>query len=185
MATVQSNAQTSDDYFRQAIRAWESAIEAGVKMQEENAQWMRQIFTDSGSLTEWYNKAQAVAGEAVGTLQENVDESIRVMNQQAESSVRLIQKALDARHGETDADTRAKFADWWESALDAVRGNTQAMMKANSRMLATWSELTRKIHGEATNAMTDLAQKTAETAEKMTQTSADRVKEMVKQASAV
>jgi hypothetical protein len=177
--------QNSDDYFRQAIRSWESTVEAGVRMQEETAKWVRQIFSESGSLTQWYNKAQTMVGEAANKVQENVDESIQVMNQQAESSVRLIQKALDARHAEAGADAQAKLTDWWETALEAVRTNTQAVVKANSRILTTWSEMARKINGEAADAMAALAQKTADNAEKMTKSTAARVKEMVKQASAL
>ena len=52
------------------------------------------------SLTEMYNKGQAMAGEAMAKAQENIDEAIRVINQQAESSVRLMQKAIDARQSD-------------------------------------------------------------------------------------
>jgi hypothetical protein len=175
--------QTSDDLFRQAIGAWESAVESGVKMQEQSAKWVREMLGNSDSLTEWYNKGQAVAGETIAKTQESVDEAIRVMNQQAESSVRLMQKALDARQDNGSADARKRFAEWWETALDSMRTNSQAILKANSRILTTWSELARKVNSDTADTMSHLAEKTAEQAEKMTKSAAEHVKEMVKQAS--
>src|SRR5208337_2860118 len=74
----------SDDLFRQAMKAWETAAEAGVKMQEECAKWVRQMFCESSTLTDWYEKGQKVMSEAIAKSQENVDEAIRLMNQQAE-----------------------------------------------------------------------------------------------------
>ena len=80
----------SDDLFRQATRAWETAAEAGVKMQEECAKWVRQMFCESSTFSGWYEKGQKVMHEAIAKSQENVDEAIRLMNQQAEASLKLI-----------------------------------------------------------------------------------------------
>ena len=60
-----TSTQNSDDLFRQAICAWESAVASGVKMQEESAKALREMFSNSSSLSEWYNKGQAVAGETI------------------------------------------------------------------------------------------------------------------------
>src|SRR5580700_448088 len=87
----------SDDLFRQAMRAWETAAEAGVKMQEECAKWVRQMYCESSTLSDWYEKGQKVMGEAIAKSQENVDEAIQLMNQQAEASLKLVQKALEVR----------------------------------------------------------------------------------------
>jgi hypothetical protein len=180
-----TSTQNGDDLFRQAICAWESAVESGVKMQEESSKWLREMMGKSNSLTEWYNKGQAMAGETIAKTQENIDEAIRVINQQAESSIMLMQKALDARQSEkSSADARVKFAEWWESAMESMRTGSQAMLTANSRILTTWSDLVRKINGETADTMTQWAQKTAEQAERISKTAAQHVKDMVKQASA-
>lgn len=181
MATTTQN---GDDLFRQAICAWESAVKSGVKMQEESAKWMREMCSNSNSLTDWYNKGQEMAGETIAKAQENIDEAIRVFNQQAESSVMLIQKAVDARQNEkSSTDARVRFAEWWEAAMESMRMNSQAILKANSHILATWSEMARKINSEAADSMSHLAQKTAEQADKMTKSAAEHVKEMMQQAS--
>jgi hypothetical protein len=173
----------SDDLFRQSMRAWETAAEAGVKMQEECAKWVRQMFCESSTFNAWYEKGQKVMSEAIAKSQENVDEAIRLMNQQAEASLKLIQKALEVRDTESPSDGPAKLTDWWQSALETMRINNQAVLKANSRILSTWSEMARKVNGEAADTMADLAKKTSEQAEQITKVSVDRFREMASQAS--
>src|SRR5208337_5084497 len=94
----------SDELFCQAIKAWETAAEAGVKMHEECSKWVRQMFCESSTLTDWFEKGQKVVSEAITKSQENVDESIRLMNQQAETSLKLIQKALEVRDAESPSE---------------------------------------------------------------------------------
>ena len=180
MATV---TQPSDDLFRQAISAWQSAVESGVKMQEESARWLREMCCTSEPLTDWCSKGQAMAGETISKVQENIDEAIRVINQQVESSMKLLQKALDARQADVGADAGTRFVEWWEAATESMRTNSQTMLKANSRILSTWSELARKMNVDAADAMAGLARQTAEQAEKMTKSAAEHVKEAAGQAS--
>jgi hypothetical protein len=169
--------------FQQALQAWESAVESGVKMQEEYTKWLRQSCCGTGAIKEMYTKTQSAVGETVAKVQENIDEAVRLVNQQAESSIRLVQKAMEVRQSETPSDPQAKMTEWWEAALDTARGNTQAVLAANSRMLATWSEMARKFNGEAAESMSNMAKKTAEQAENISRRTAEQVKEMVRQTS--
>jgi len=173
----------SDELFRQAMKAWETAAEAGVKMQEECAKWVRQMFCESSTLTDWYQKGQKVMSEAIAKSQENVDEAIALMNQQAETSLNLIQKALEVRDSEAPGEGPRKLTDWWQSALETMRINNQAVLKANSRILNTWADMARKVNGDAAETMSDLAKKTSEHAEKMAKASVERFKEMAEQGS--
>lgn len=183
MATSTQN-QASEDLFRQAIRAWESAAETGVKMQEESAKWLRQTFSsETGSMTDWYNKSQSILSETIVKSQENIDETVRLMNQQAESSIRLIQKALEAKGGESEADAREKFTQWWETAVETMRANSEAVLNSNRKVLATWTEMAKKIQDQATGVMSDLSKKSVEQAAEMTRATTDRAKEMVGQMS--
>ena len=173
----------SDELFQQATQAWETAAEAGVKMHEECAKWVRQMFCESSTLSDWYEKGQKAVSETIAKNQENVDEAIKLMNQQAEASLKLIQKAVEVRNSESPADGPAKITEWWQGALDTMRTNNQAVLKANSRILNTWSDMARKVNGEAADTMADLAKKTSEQAEQITKASVDRFKEMATQAS--
>src|SRR5208283_2886313 len=71
-SSAMTNFPKSDDLFRQATKAWETAAEAGVKMQEECAKWVQHMFCESSTLSDWYEKGQKVMSEAIAKSQENV-----------------------------------------------------------------------------------------------------------------
>jgi hypothetical protein len=178
-----SSSPKSDELFGQAMKAWATAAEAGVKMQEECASWVRQMFCESSTLTDWYENGQKLMSEAIAKSQENVNESIGLMNQQAEASLKLLHKALEVRDGEMPANGPKKLADWWQAALETMRINNQAVLKANSRILSTWSEMARKVNGDAADTMAELAKKTSEQAEHLAKASVERFKDLAAQAS--
>lgn len=175
--------QMNEEFVRQGIRAWESAIEATAKMQEEGNKWLRQVFSDAGSVNDLYEQGQAFAADIVTKTQANVDEAIRLINQNAESTVRLVQKALDARQTETSAEARARLADWCEAAMETMLMNTQAVLQANSRMLTAWSDVAKRVNGDVAEKVAEVAKKTAEQAEKMARSATNRMKEMAAQSS--
>jgi hypothetical protein len=175
--------QIHDEFLRQGIRAWESAVEASAKMQEEGTKWLRQVFSEAGSVNEWYNKGQAAAGEMVAKAHENADEAIRLINQNAEAAVRLVQKMLDARQIESPTEARARIADLCETAMETMLMNTQAVLQANSRILAAWSDVAKRVNGDVAEKVAEVAKKTAEQADKMARTATQRMREMAAQAS--
>ena len=77
-----------------------------------------------------------------------------------------------------------KLTEWWQAAMETMRINNQAVLKANSRILSTWSEMARKVNGDAADTMADLAKKTSEQAEQIAKASVERFKEMASQAAA-
>ena len=178
-----TSAPTSDELFREGIRAWESAVDVGVKMQEEYGQWLRQVFCDTGSLSDWCTKAQTAMTESIGRMQENIEEATRLVNQNAETCIRLVQKAMDARQPESTTEARARFAEWWGAALESMRTNTQAILGANSRVLSAWSDLAHKVNGEAAEKMAEMAKKATEQAGKMARTVTEQAREMAQQTS--
>ncbi len=158
------------------MKAWESAAEAGVRLQQECAQWMHHLFCEPSTLTE---KGQKMMREAIIKSQHNIDEAIRLINQQAEASLKLVQKALESRGAEANVLEPARITRWWPVALDSMRVTNQTLLMANSRVLSTWSEMARKLNSDAGDTMSELAAKTSEHAKQMAKLSVDRFKELV------
>ncbi len=173
--------QSGEHLFRRAMDAWESALESGVKLQEESTRWLRETLCNSHTLSEWQHKAQTGTAEAIAKARESLDEGVRVMNQQAEASVRLVQKALDAPRNGSPADAPAKVAEWWQMAAESLCANTEAVLKANSSMLTAWLELLRKLSDEAGESLSHWAQTSAEQVERMVASAAANAKDMARQ----
>ena len=73
--------------------------------------------------------------------QKNAEEWLKLVEQNYKRSLGLLKKAW-----ETDADAstmRAKTQELWESSLELVRDNAQAMAQANMKMMEVWAGMLR------------------------------------------
>jgi len=170
MAQANSTSTIPDasELFGQASRAFEAALKQGIKIQEESAKWMTDMMSDFGSPKKWQERTQAVMEEAVAAAQKNVDEAIRLMNQNAQTSIDLMQKAMEARQSESAADAQTTMREWWESLMGAMRTNTQAVLQANNRLVESWAGIARKMDGgmfgQMAERMADQAKRMGESA---------------------
>lgn len=139
------------ELFEHAMEMWETAIQTGVKLQEESTKRFADMMTQFGPPQEWQKRTQSFVSDAIQTTQKNVEDAMRVMNESAKRTMDLLQKALDAGQVEANADPQAKARDVWEATLSALRANAQAIVQANTRVLESWAELGKKLNGTMTN----------------------------------
>jgi len=144
MSTTNAGA---NELYNQAIETLEAAIRTGVKMQEEYTRWFTEMLGDMGSPQEWQSRSQTFLNDTVQMAQRNVDEAARIMNQNFKTAMELMQRGFEARQVNSTADGQAKTREIWETALGALRSNTEAVVQANSRMLETWTELAKRLRG--------------------------------------
>jgi hypothetical protein len=146
---MSTTTERTNDVLGQTIENFENALKTGVKMQEDYARWFTETLGDLGSPQDWQGKVQAVLNEAIQMAQRNVDEGVRMMNQNTKTVMEMVQRALDVRQVSSTADAQAKTREIWETALGALRTNTEAVVQANSRMLESWSGLATKLRSGA------------------------------------
>ncbi len=144
MAATKSATMDASSLFDQAVETYEAALKTGVKIQEETTRWWSQMMTDLGSPQNWQQRAQQVLNDAIPTAQKSFDESVKVMNQNAATCLDLLQKAMETGQSESMADAQNKTRQLWESSLNALRTNTQAMISANGRIMESWAALARQ-----------------------------------------
>jgi polyhydroxyalkanoate synthesis regulator protein len=149
--TTKTAAGASNELFDQAMEMFETALQTGVKIQEESTRRLTEMMTRFGPPQEWQKKTQSMFNEALQTTQKNVEEAIRVMNESAKRNVDLLQKAFEAGQAENTGEAQAKARDVWEATMGAVRANAQAIVQANTRVLESWAELGKKLNGTMVN----------------------------------
>lgn len=147
---MSTTTERANELFSQAIETFETAIKTGVRMQEEYTRWFTDMLGDLGSPQEWQTKSQAIINESIQMAQRNVDEAIRMMNQNTKTAMELTQRAFEARQVGSASDAQAKTREIWETALGALRTNTEAVVQANSRMLESWTELAKRLRNTVT-----------------------------------
>jgi hypothetical protein len=177
--TPEASATGTGELFRQAVETFEAAIKTGVAMQEETARRFTEMLRDVGSPLEWQRKGQSVINETIVMTQKNVEEAMRVMNQNAKTAMSLMQKSFEASPIGNGSQTSPnpqipRTDDLWEAALGALRTNTQVILQSNTRMVESWSQLAKDINSRV--------QETAEQAVRQTQETMRKAEEHVKQA---
>jgi hypothetical protein len=144
-------APDASELFGQSMRMFETAMRTGAKVQEESARWFSGMVSNMASPQGWQKRTEEVINETISITQKNVEEALRVMNQNARTGIELLQKAFEARQADSPTDAQTKSRELWETALGALRANTEAVLQANSRWAESWAEVTRRLAGETEN----------------------------------
>jgi hypothetical protein len=152
----------ASELFGQAARSFEAAIQTGLRLQEESLKCMTDMLSDIASPQNWQKKAQAKMSQIMAISQQSIEETIRVMNENAKTSMECLQKAFHSQPGEPK-EAQAKTMEMWETALGVVRRNTEAALRANRRAVETWAEIS-KTNGEHAEHVAEMAQKAAQAA---------------------
>jgi hypothetical protein len=150
------------DLLQKSMETFQSAVKTGIRMQEESTRRFTEVLTAIGSPLDWQKKSQTIFAEAVRVAQKGVDEAIGAMNSSVKTATDLMHKALQTGDG-TDQNIEQKNQRLWELTLDAMRSSTEAMLEANSRVLASWANLVKTLNG-AFEQMGDGMHRTAEKA---------------------
>ena len=131
------------DVFGQAARLFQNAIEAGVRVQEESAKSFSDMMGRLAAPVDWQQRTQATLDQAMGAAQQNWQEALRVMNDNAKLSFELLEKAFNSRQTEGVEDGATKVRELWETAMGGLRRNTEVLVQANSRLLESWKEVAK------------------------------------------
>ena len=133
----------SASLFQQAMESFETALRAGMKLQEESTQQCVEILRDVGSPLEWERTVPAKVTKAITAMQQNVDQSIRFMNENAQQTVNLMEMALQMHR--TDQEDCEEESYFWTYAVNAMQSNAQIIRQANARVVESWSELAKEV----------------------------------------
>ena len=87
---------STGEMFRQGMETFEAAMKAAARIQEESARRFADMLQEMGSPMQWQKRFQTVMTESVSMTQKNLDEAVKVMNQNAKATMELFQKALRA-----------------------------------------------------------------------------------------
>ena len=133
----------SGELFHQAMEAFEATVRVGMKLREESVQRCVEILRDVGSPLEWERTVPVKVTKAIAAMQQNVDQSIRFMNENAQQTVNLMEMALQMHR--TNSDANEEGDRFWTDALNAMRTNAQIIGQANARILESWGELAKEV----------------------------------------
>jgi len=121
------------ELFEQAMKNYEEALQASLKLQQESARWWMDLLTQTGSLQEWQAKLNELSSNSVATAQKSMEENLKLIEQNSKTSLQLLKKAMDTANADTVPTAQVKLEELWEASLDALRSNAKAVSQANAK----------------------------------------------------
>ncbi|MFZ5831968.1 MAG: hypothetical protein ACOY3P_17935 [Planctomycetota bacterium] len=149
MSTAAEQATHYKQVFEQAAKLYESAVHAGIQIQEHTLKSLGETMGSFGSPADWQKRNEAAAWQALGAAQKNTDDAIRMMNENAKTCVDLLQSAFNVRQDESSAETQGHVREMWETAIGSLRRNIEVMLQANNRVLESWREIMKIMNGRS------------------------------------
>lgn len=141
MATKTAN--IGADVLNQAVDTFDTALKAGVKMQQEMIDWWSEL-AGQASVTEYRDRVQDIAAEAVPIAQKNVEEQLKAFDQSCKNCLDLLKRGLETAQSDSVSDLQARTQELWEASLKTMRNNTEAIVQANTRAMTSFADLARK-----------------------------------------
>ena len=141
-----SSTPTAVQLVDQATRMFQTALEAGIKIQEESTKTLTDLMKNGASAQHWQDRARSVMDQSFSCAKENMDAAIQVVNENTKIGLELLAKALDARHTTTEADVQSRTKEAWETSVGSLRRNTELLVQVNHRLLESWQQVTKIVY---------------------------------------
>lgn len=135
------------ELFEQAMKNYEHALQAGLKLQQESAKWWVDMMTQAGAPQDWQAKVNELASESVSMVQKRTEENLKLVEQSSRASLDLLGKAMNAMKMDTTSASQSKMQELWEASLEAVRTNATAVSQANMKWAESWMHMIPKAKG--------------------------------------
>ena len=132
------------ELFEQAMKNYEQALQAGLKLQQESAKWWMDLVSQAGCAQDWQTKANDLASESVSVIQKRMEDNLKLVEQSSRTSLDLLGKAMDAMKADTLSSGQAKVQEVWEASLNTVRSNATAINQANTKWIESWMQMMPK-----------------------------------------
>lgn len=135
------------DMTDKAMKNYETALRAGLKLQEEAVRCWSNIFNQTATAQDWqkrFSNFTCITSEVMPLTQRRMEEVLDLMEQNGRTSAELMKKAVDAAQTPVPAESQAKWMDFWTSSLGAMRSNAEAISQINARAIDSWIDFVRQ-----------------------------------------
>jgi hypothetical protein len=140
--TAKTQTNRAGEVFDDAVATFNDAIRSGVKLQEEVGKWWSDALDQKSPLDDWQKKSKTVLSEAIPAAQKSAEDWLKLIEQNHKRSLALLKQALETEPTDP-ASIRAKSQKLWESSLELLRDNAEAIAQTNVKMMEVWAGIIR------------------------------------------
>lgn len=126
--------------FKQATETFQAAMQTGTKFQQEavNA-WMKPMMGNT-LIDDIRTRGQKVAEASIKLMQQNLDDSQKLLDTQCRQSMDLLRKAFDASATTEKADLFETTRTLWQNTLESMRTSVEQIARTNASAVENWSK---------------------------------------------
>ena len=132
------------EVFDQALKNYEQTLRAGLKLQEEAGRWWTNLLNHATSAHDWQKRVAAVTNEVIAPTQKRMEDYLGLVERNNHANVELLKKALEAAQTTGPSEFQAKWVDFWQTSLNSLQANAQAVAQINGKMMESWISFVKK-----------------------------------------
>jgi translation initiation factor 2 alpha subunit (eIF-2alpha) len=136
-----NTSKNPNELFEDALKTFEQVMQSGVKLQKETTKCWTEVMSDAALPNEWQEKAKKAAAESLNLSQNQLKETMKLMEQQSKLGLDLVQQALNAAQSKDLKEGQAKTRELWESCFTTVKTSAQTLIQHNAKALESWQNL--------------------------------------------
>lgn len=137
--------KTPTELFEEALKHYETAVKAGLKLQQETTETWSRMLKEAGLPEEWYTRFKETTERSLPLVQKNAEETLQLIEANSKSSVEMLKMAMAGLQSKTLEEGQARTKELWEASLQNLRENAKAVVQANARMMENWNGFVRSM----------------------------------------
>lgn len=135
------------DFFRQAADTFKSAMESGIKFQQDAFKAVTDVYGQNESFEDGRHRIETVATDSINLIRKNSEQSQKMFDEGCRSGLETIRKsfgALECGNGHSNKDAIDRTREVWQSAFDAMKTNLDTAAKTSAQTIENWSAFLTK-----------------------------------------
>jgi hypothetical protein len=132
------------EMFEKSADTLKSAMDAGIKVQQDAFKTVGDMFTKGGSFDGSRQRFETVATDSIDLVRRNAEQAQRYFDESCRNNMNVVKKSFDFNRDAGDQDVFVRTRDFWQTACDATRSNFEAATKAGSQAIENWSNFVGK-----------------------------------------
>jgi len=142
--TPSDSQKIPSDWFHDATKAMNSALQTTARLQKETMDWWAQMMSGTQSIREWRERASAMVLSAIAATNKRTEEYLHVMDEAYRTGLDCVLKAFESGEVHSVEDVREAVNTLWGYTLRTLMADNQAFIRADAKAKESCAELVSK-----------------------------------------
>jgi len=144
--TVDNGKAEISNMFRQANENFRSAMETGIRFQQDAFRSISDVLGRSESLEDARNRMEMMATDSINLIRKNAEQSQKLFDETCRSGMDLLRRSFELMDppGGKHKDVYGATREIWTAAFDTMRSNIEAASKTSAQAIENWSNFFSK-----------------------------------------